>query len=451
MDKLNEFTLGDLFQITANGIEFVDKAIHGRDNHSYSYSSATRAASDLIMIHPVLCSSNVSLKSSTLLTKHVERKACVDMQIVLSAINITNAQNGFDYIRKFHQNIEGIGTAQDFEDMIINMNKNLGEANIPATTVNRILIEMNRVFHDRLYDIDLNPICINDYIVKENADTYTIELLEYKGKSGHNSSRGRSNNSGGYNNRRNGNGGGSSSSGNGTTGYDPISSIRNNSVQLRDSDAKKVNSAVPSMLVVRFKSTNNGTITAITSEIVIGIKAKLIPVDSMEILRKIYDQNRDGRGLVNLIRATTGEINIITDYLLAIDRQRSDILSRHIKGSKQDIWKKLENRANMARIALDAKKENRASAITTVIITDEDADYLYKNENIDVRRPTEAKKFMQAYNLQRFIIANDVDEYCMVLEDTLDPDFEKIAYSMLERETKDTEFKKIIDLMSKMR
>ena len=381
------------------------------------------------MIHPVLCSSNVSLKSSTLLTKHVERKACVDMQIVLSAINITNAKNGFDYIRKFHQNIEGIGTVQDFEDMIINMNKNLGEANIPATTVNRIITEMNRVFHDRLYDIDLNPICINDYIVKENADTYTIELLEYKGRSSH--------------------GGGNSSSNNGTN--NTISSIRNNSVQLRDSDAKKVNSAVPSMLVVRFKSTNNGTITAITSEIVIGIKAKLIPVDSMEILRKIYDQNRDGRGLVNLIRATTGEINIITDYLLAIDRQRSDILSRHIKGSKQDIWKKLENRANMARIALAAKKENRASAITTVIITDEDADYLYKNENIDVRRPTEAKKFMQAYNLQRFIIANDVDEYCMVLEDTLDPDFEKIAYSMLERETKDTEFKKIIDLMSKMR
>lgn len=449
MDKLNEFTLGDLFQITANGIEFVDKAIHGRDDHSYSYSSATRAASDLIMIHPVLCSSNVSLKSSTLLTKHVERKACVDMQIVLSAINITNAQNGFDYIRKFHQNIEGIGTAQDFEDMIINMNKNLGEANIPATTVNKIITEMNRVFHDRLYDIDLNPICINDYIVKENADTYTIELLEYKGKSSHGGNRGRSN-SGRYNNdRRNGNGGENSSSGNGTN--NTISSIRNNSVQLRDSDAKKVNSAVPSMLVVRFKSTNNGTITAITSEIVIGIKAKLIPVDSMEILRKIYEQNKDGRGLVNLIRATTGEINIITDYLLAIDRQRSDILSRHIKGSKQDIWKKLENRANMARIALAAKKENRAAAITTVIITEEDADYLYKNENIDVRSPREAKKFMQAYNLQRFVIANDVDEYCMVLEDTLDPDFEKIAYSMLERETKDTEFKKIIDLMSKMR
>ena len=71
MGKLNEFTIGDLFQITANGIEFVDKAIHGRDTNSYSYSSATRAASDLIMVHPVLCSSNVSLKSSTLLTKLV--------------------------------------------------------------------------------------------------------------------------------------------------------------------------------------------------------------------------------------------------------------------------------------------------------------------------------------------------------------------------------------------
>ena len=44
------------------------------------------------------------------------------------------------------------------------------------------------------------------------------------------------------------------------------------------------------------------------------------------------------------------------------------------------------------------------------VITAEDADTLLKEENLDIRNLKNAKAFLKAYNLNRFIIANDIEE-----------------------------------------
>ena len=74
---------------------------------------------------------------------------------------------------------------------------------------------------------------------------------------------------------------------------------------------------------------------------------------------------------------------------------------------------------------------------------------MWKEENLDIRNLKNAKAFLKAYNLNRFIIANDIEESLMCVEDNDDPTYETLAYTMLERETSDGQYKKILNLMAK--
>lgn len=433
---VNEFSFVDLFRIAnvmahgavGDAADAVEK--YGRyaakagdpDYHGgYSVSSTAKAASRLIAIFPILCSSNVKKETASTITKYIERRGCVQLQLTLTAINLNNAESGFEYLRNFHQNIAGGGSLSDYEMMLQRMYDVNNGASASNESFNLSTMEMKtfvetlkEAYASREYEDNYNRLSLNDYVVTESEYGYAVSIDPFKDIHAYNEAG---------------------------SGKGP------EKVSLKDSDVKKANEAVPSLMIVRF--TNKETKT--TTEFIIGVKAKLIPADWMEIITKIYNKNKDGRGLVNLIRATTGEINIITDYLLAMDRQKEDVLARKKKGSLEPIWKTLENRAAKAELALRQGKTNYAAAITTVVITSEDADYLYKNENINIRNIKEAKKFMQAYNLMGFIITNDAEEVAWLIFDEEDPYFEKLSYTMLERETSDGQYKKIVNLISKMR
>ena len=429
---VNEFSFIDLFKF-ANGIvgdvadavekygRYASKAGDPDYNKGYSVSSTAKAASRLIAVFPVLCSSNIKKETASTVSRYIERRGCIQLQLTLTAINLNNAESGFEYLRNFHQNITGGGTLSDYEMLLqkmydVNNGEVANESFNLTTNETKIFVDMlKEAYSSKEYESNYNRLSLNDYIVTESSYGYSVSVDYFKDIHAYNEA--------GKNNRP------------------------PEKVSLKDSDVKKANEAVPSLMVVRFTNKETKTCT----EFIIGVKAKIIPADYMEIITKIYNKNKDGRGLVNLIRATTGEINIITDYLLAMDRQKEDVLARKKKGSLEHIWKTLENRAAKAELALRQGKTNYAAAITTVVITSEDADYLYKNENINIKNVREAKKFMQAYNLMGFIITNDAEEVAWMIFDEEDPYFEKISYTMMERETSDGQYKKIVNLISKMR
>ena len=153
------------------------------------------------------------------------------------------------------------------------------------------------------------------------------------------------------------------------------------------------------------------------------------------------------------MKLTTGELRFFKDFLFAVDQNRDAILQSRQKGSREQIWKTLENRAAQSKWQLRkyGSSDNTATAITTVVITAEDADQFFKETNTHITNPKEAQKFIEAYNLLGLVIVDDVEESALVMFDDGDAYFEKLAYTMLERESTDKEYKKIINLMARSR
>lgn len=531
-------------------------------NNSYSYSSIARAASKLIAVFPVLTSRTVSMSSAHAVSKYIEQISCQFFMLALQQANISNVKNGIDYLRNFHQNLDLgddnsnaiIATMQSwldayergtFENATITGAMNaeaFAEASvdpfmfqadnvkISSTDIRDLVNLMHENANIEVLDTNLNPISVNDYIVREFANgTYKVtmgymdlnEAKKYTGKVKNNYNNGNNQNSG--NNSQNNN----QNQQRDYSGYiearkkasdyedekarareekrhnnqtaeetqrhnnkeaeqkqqlanqekldlakrkaeeekaakeradsqynvQRVQQFRYSSAMiLKDQDIKKMNDAVPSILVVRFyQRDNNGGISDIPTEFLIGVKSKIVPVTTTEILRRIMNDNKDGQKFLKFMRTITGELKA-SEVILGLSRITDDVKSYKVKGARGDLWTLLQNRAAAAKSQIKSGKHNDFSAITTVLISQEDVDELYREENLDISNPKNALRFMSSYNLMGFAIVDDSNEVLHLLLDNGSKSFEDISYTMLERETQDGgTYKKLINLMASSR
>lgn len=553
-------------------------------NNSYSYSSIARAASKLIAVFPVLTSRTVSMSSAHAVSKYIEQISCQFFMLALQQANISNVKNGIDYLRNFHQNLDLgddnsnaiIATMQSwldayekgtFENATIAGSMNaeaFAEASvdpfmfqadnvkISSTDIRDLVNLMHENANIEVLDTNLNPISVNDYIVREFANgTYKVtmgymdlnEAKKYTGKVKNNYNNGNNQNSG-NNNQNNNQTQQKDYSGyiearkkasdyedekarareeqrhqNQTAEEDQrfrnkvyqdtqnyynnlgqerekqknkeIENQKNRDFQaeqerkrreaeeekaakeradsqyniqkaqqfrygsamiLKDQDIKKMNDAVPSILVVRFyQRDNNGGISDIPTEFLIGVKSKIVPITTTEILRRIMNDNKDGQKFLKFMRTITGELKA-SEVILGLSRITDDVKSYKVKGARGDLWTLLQNRAAAAKSQIKSGKHNDFSAITTVLISQEDVDELYREENLDISDPKNALRFMSSYNLMGFAIVDDSNEVLHLLLDNGSKSFEDISYTMLERETQDGgTYKKLINLMASSR
>ena len=167
-------------------------------NNSYSYSSIARAASKLIAVFPVLTSRTVSMSSAHAVSKYIEQISCQFFMLALQQANISNVKNGIDYLRNFHQNLDLgddnsnaiIATMQSwldayekgtFENATIAGSMNaeaFAEASvdpfmfqadnvkISSTDIRDLVNLMHENANIEVLDTNLNPISVNDYIVR---------------------------------------------------------------------------------------------------------------------------------------------------------------------------------------------------------------------------------------------------------------------------------------------
>lgn len=416
----------------------------GNNKSGYSYSSAAKAASKLIAVFPILCSRTVSSETASMMTKYIEAQGCTLLQLVLSASNISDSKDAMDYLSHYHQNINigGIGldtlqaaigqwlddasnqngldvknTYNDTKDRLGKVWDKPNESSLEYdTNLSAIMNGLNEMYNEKVYSSYINPVSLNDYSVNESGGSFSISLMninEAKNKKDTNDEK------------------------------------RSLPVpQLTDSDARKMNSAIPTILRVSFY--RNATDQQGTSAF-IGIKGSLIPVNTTEILRRIANDNEDGRYFLNLMRALTGETSFIKDFVLNLSRAEEDVKNVKKSGSYGDTWELLKNRARAAKMAVRGGKENQFAAVTTVVITKEDADSLYKEENINITDPKIARHFMESYNLLGFAIVDDVLESVKIMFDNGNNAFEELSYKIIERENSDSSVLKTINLMNKMK
>lgn len=494
-----------LFNIAAGALDAASAAgATKKDN--YSYSSIAKAASNLIAVFPILASRTVSAETTQMVSKYIEQKSCQLMMLALQQMNISNAESGIEYLKKFHQNVDTGGSGAtaaayaSIEDWVEALKAGRNYANessmslgmldemandqdfsylleneryveVSAKELNDLMKLMEANENLQVYDTQFNPVSINDYIVSESAGDYHVMIKPL-----------REANNDFYKNQKQQNDFFNWSRNQRNAERDDrehaedrerrqkyededraerkedraerkareeeerlmkLKSGSNVSV-LKDQEIKKMNNALPSLLVVTFYQSQN---SAVATKFIIGVKAKVLGINTEEILRRIMNDNKDGQKFIKLMRTITGELKA-SELILGLSRISDDLKSTRKKGAYGDLWALLQNRARAAKAQVRSGKRNDFSAVTTVVISQADADELFREENFDITDPANARHFMNSYNLMSFIITDDATESLKILMDDGDKTFEELSYRMLEKDTEDGTYKKLINLMA---
>ena len=404
-----------------------------------SFRSVAQASSNLTLVFPIITSKNMSIDNAAMIAKAMERKAVSMLQMLFSAISVSAVDNGIEYISNFHSNlkIDDKITVDGFIDAIDKFVVNNESVQISDMEIyekaKQDLKNLNYVLPD-----SLNETSLNEYKVYPQSYFGEPVILKEADKRIKDITITRTNKTEAVPRQMN-----ELDRLNATKVKHDI--VRN---QLVDSDVKKANELVPTMMIVNFVSTNFDE--PIENQMVVGVKAKIYPVDSVDLLNRIKIKNHDKNGMLKFIRATTREISFLKDFMFAIDKAKVDALSQSKRGSSSKLWKILERRAVKSKFRRILGQTNDASAISTIVLTQEEVEYLKKTENINIENPGVIRPIMESYNLMGVCIVDESMEVAKFIFDTGDDIFESLSFNHLERENNNGLDRKVINLMTKM-
>ena len=207
---------------------------------------------------------------------------------------------------------------------------------------------------------------------------------------------------------------------------------------IKDTDIKKVNNMMPSVLVVKLHNKNS----QITTNVAVGVKAKIQYVPQDEVIYRISSKNKDKNMLFNFIRSTTREISFLKDFLFALDKAKLDAIK--IQKSSNSVWKILERRAVRNRVRMFNNDGGYGGIVSLVISADTLATL---NKEYDFKATiSEVENIISQYNLLAFFVADDVNERATYLFDDASRQFTTVSYTALEK-TDSKDYKKIINLL----
>jgi hypothetical protein len=380
--------LGKLFE-KFDGIDIIKKTFGSNKGNINSASSIAKAASNLVLTFPVLVDESVSLNTAQILTRAIEGKALVMLQLLFSAISVQSLKDdetAFDVIGKIHKNLN----SDDIEDYIQRMET-------MATN------ESYEALDHLMKTIREENIAIDTYTFNES---YPAPIDEDANNKSMNDVKNRT-----------------------TGGF---------IADIKDTDIKKVNNMMPSVLVVKLHNKNS----QITTNVAVGVKAKIQYVPQDEVIYRISSKNKDKNMLFNFIRSTTREISFLKDFLFALDKAKLDAIK--IQKSSNSVWKILERRAVRNRVRMFNNDGGYGGIVSLVISADTLATL---NKEYDFKASiSEVENLISQYNLLSFFVADDVNERATYLFDDASRQFTTVSYTALEK-TDSKDYKKIINLL----
>lgn len=411
--QIHETVLRDIVDI-ASGLSSEAEPLKGIFSKT-SYKNIARASSNLTLVFPVIAEESVSVDAARMCCKAIERKAVVMLQMLFSAINITDSKNAMDYIRTMHANIE-LDDDLDVNEFIDIMDK-AGQNESSGIEIDDP-VAYERIKEDMKH-IDYH---LGEGFANESLDRFTIDPSMYdipihEDREANDTFK---------------------------SGSDFLAN------QQVATDVKKANELVPTLITIKFYATDSESGSIVPQTAIIGVKGKLQYVSKADMINRIALKNKDRNGLFNFLRASTREISFWKDFVFAIDRAKIDALSTSGRGSSNRVWKLLERRAIKSRIKRFTGMMNDASAISTLLISKETAQTLVKDYSIDPLKPRSILPIMDAYNLMSFVVVDEVLEKVYFLFDDGSGEYEIISFTHLEREESGN-YKKIINLLAKSR
>lgn len=498
-NTIHETVIQDVVDVMKDGIEAADTTLNPSSAPAglTRAGSLTKATSGLTLVFPVLVDSGLPIDTAAMVTKAVERKAVSLLQIAFSAFNITNSKDAYEFIKTFHTNVHSKMTMDEFINAMDSLSEQVEMPKEDRRKYNAVMEDLKKNCGYYLGE-DICETSINDYKVLTKGIGYSIvkeELDEdlkdfYKQQEYEDRHRKAENDAEEYQDRLNrrhldnqretdkhkwakndderkekiyqlNKDQWEDSKKRDDRDYqmkknrndiqnakDNFEMIKN---QLLSSDVKKANEMVPSMMIVNFYTTDEKTQAVISRQMVIGVKARMIPVNPEDVANKLISKYADSNILLKFIKATTREISFAKDFILALDSAKLNAVANSKKGSSTYRYLKvLERRALRGKIRKTLKLNNAFKAISTLVISKETAEYIRRFNNFDVLNPSTIRPIMEKLNLMMFIVADESEESVSIIMDTGDDTYELYSYTSLERESSDGSYKKAINLMTKV-
>lgn len=403
-------------------VQFLTNSANNR-----SFKSITSATKDLILTFPILVSSDADPVNACMMAKAHEKKCASLLHMLFTAICVDSNEDVFDYVKKFHHNLGAMnGTLDSYMDSLDQIAASIDEDYEYKGTIDKTVLGMV------LEELKQSNYTLPDDIKETGIDEYKIipaSITGYKDRIIHEADADKTIESG-------------------AKTIESIYKVHNTTVL--DTEYKKANELMPTTMVVNFIQKSEGGSCSMTQTAVIGVKAKVYPVSSMDICNRITSKLEDKNVLNSFIRATTNEIGFFRDFLFAIDKAKIDAKSYGKSASSNKLWKVLERRSTKSKFRRALKMSNDATAITTLILTENDVDYIKTNKGIDLYNVSFARKLLDAYNFMGICIMNEATEVVSILYDTGDDNYERLTFSNLEREASDSSYKKMVNLLTKM-
>lgn len=411
-------------------------------------SSISKAASNLTLVFPVLCSKGISIEAASMVSKAIEKNAVSMLQRLFASWQIASSDvnSVADYLAKFHNNINTRSASLDdvfrMQDAISRKAKG-GKLTFKESSdiKSDMMNNTNYILPDSINENSLmqfvckeGAVSVND---KSSNKSYQIGDRAINDKINVVDSREAKNNA-------------------------DIQKTRSEYFknQVLSSDFKKANELMPTTLVINFdveqddgEDGKTGTIMHYDSALA-AVKAKLYPIASSEIVDHITSKFVDSKWLTNFFRASTREISFMKDFVLAIDKAKLDALSLSERNRTNDkMWKVLERRALTSRLKRAMRRADSASvaAITTLVLSQEEVEYMRKYNNVDVEQVSTVLSLFESLNLMAVCIVDESLEVAKFIYDEQEPMWETISFTHLEREASDNTYKKVVNLMTKIK
>lgn len=467
-NQIHETVVADIFETLRDGIKLVGDTVNPKTAKVRNARSIARATSGLTLAFPVICSNTLPLETATMIAKAIERKNVALLQMAFSAYNITSDSDAISHLSKFHQNLNlGKMDLDSFMDAMESLSEssNIYPNEIAAIkedckrnlnfilddSINeRSLLEYSEIHTmgresiiyeaPRPKDLSGNPLSDDDmenmaydntgighskedirwyYDQKNKEDKQKLDTIKVN-----NDARDK---------------------------YRQATQNRSDQFtkQLLPSDVKKANEMQPTLMIVNFYVNEKDRDLNVAQQFVCGVKSKLYAIDSSDIINKIITKHVDSDVLLKLVKVSTREISFVKDFLLGIDDAKLDSLSKSRKGSGSTLFKALERRALKGKVRRSLRMENSAKAISTLVISSEEAEELRKYENIDVMNPRTIVPIMEKLNLLYFVVVDTIGESVNMLTDG-ETEYESYSFTALERESGDAAYKKAINLITKV-
>ena len=467
-NQIHETVVADIFETLRDGIKLVGDTVNPKTAKVRNARSIARATSGLTLAFPVICSNTLPLETATMIAKAIERKNVALLQMAFSAYNITSDSDAISHLSKFHQNLNlGKMDLDSFMDAMESLSES---SNIYPNEISAIKEDCKRNLNFILDD------SINERSLLEYSEIHTMgrESIIYEAPRPKDLSGNPLSDDDMENMAYDNTGIGHSKedirwyydqknkeekqkldtikvNNDARDKYRQASQNKNDQFtkQLLPSDVKKANEMQPTLMIVNFYVNEKDRDLNVAQQFVCGVKSKLYAIDSSDIINKIITKHVDSDVLLKLVKVSTREISFVKDFLLGIDDAKLDSLSKSRKGSGSTLFKALERRALKGKVRRSLRLENSAKAISTLVISSEEAEDLRKYENIDVMNPRTIVPIMEKLNLLYFVVVDTIGESVNMLTDG-ETEYESYSFTALERESGDAAYKKAINLITKV-